>query len=94
MLGVLKQNPILAIKADRPPKDHVQDPYTEDQVKALMASIKDTIPDSIDVREKHVYVERLTAYLTLLLNVGCDLVDAVLHEPERITEEKVGDRVI
>ena len=94
MLGVLKQNPILAIKADRPPKDHVQGPYTEDQVKALMASIKDTIPDSIDVREKRVYVERLTAYLTLLLNVGCDLVDAVLHEPERITEEKVGDRVI
>jgi integrase len=94
MLKVIKENPILAIKADPPSKDHVQGPYTEEQVTALMASIKDTIPGQIDVREKRVYVERLTAYLTLLLNVGCDLVDAVLHEPERITEEKVGDRVI
>ena len=94
MLKLLKENPILAIKADPPPKDHVQGPYTEEQVTALMASVKDTIPASIDVREKRVYVERLTIYLSLLLNVGCDLVDGLLHEPERITDEKVGNRVI
>ena len=57
MLKVLKENPILAIKADPPSNDHVQGTYTEDQVKALMATVKDTIPASIDVREKQVYVE-------------------------------------
>ena len=35
-----------------------------------LASVKDTIPSSIDVREKKVYVERLTAFITLLLSVG------------------------
>ncbi len=94
VLRLLKENPILAIKEDRPQKDHVQRPYAEGQVTALMASVKDAIPTSIAVREKKVYFERLTAYFTLLLNVGCDLVDAVLHEPERIADEKVGDRVI
>lgn len=93
-VGALKENPISAIKADRPSKDHVQGPYTDEQVTALMASVKDTIPPTIDVREKAVYVERLTAFLILLLNTGCDLVDAVLFEADRITDERVGKRVV
>lgn len=93
-IGALKENPIAAIKADRPSKDHVQGPYTEDQVNALLASVKDTIPSSIDVREKKVYVERLTAFITLLLSVGCDLVDAVLHEHGRIADDQVGNRIV
>jgi integrase len=56
--------------------------------------VKNTIPAQTDLREKKVYVERLTTFITLLLNVGCDLVDAVLHEHERITDEKVGNHVV
>ena len=93
-VGALKENPIAAIKADRPPKDHVQGPYTADQIEALFGSLKETIPKQMDLREKKVYVERLTTFITLLLSVGCDLVDAVLHEHGRITDEKVGSRIV
>src|ERR1035437_91480 len=87
-------NPIVGLKADRASKDHVQGPYTENQVKAVFACVGKSALKNVAQGEAKVYVERLEKYLTLLLHTGCDVADGIVFEPARITDENVDGRVI
>jgi integrase len=88
---VLESNPIAGIdapKIDKRKRDeqHVQGPYTQAQIDSVFAHIGDTVPLNIDVNERGMYATRLSAFITLLLNTGCDVVDAVLFDQTRIED--------
>jgi site-specific recombinase XerD len=69
-------------------KDKSQGPYTfEQEVKIFAQTEIAFIPPKTPREEKLVYRQRMWAFLTLLDQTGCDVVDAALHEPRRITEE-------
>jgi integrase len=82
--GVIDASPIASIKAVRPGKDHVQGPYTDDQVNKLLAAIETTTPDNINVEERKVYAQRLRAFVDLLLHTGCDVGDGIVFDQCRM----------
>ena len=91
---VLESNPVAGIdapKLDKRKRDeqHVQGPYTQAQIDSVFAHIGDTVPLNIDVSERGMYATRLTAFITLLLNVGCDVIDAVLFDQTHIEDTVV-----
>lgn len=55
--------------------DHVQGPYSDEQVEAVLRQVD---PDA-----------RLRAFVLLLLHTGCDVMDAVMFEPARIRDHVV-----
>jgi integrase len=87
---VIVDNPIAPIKRVRVSGDLTQGPYSDDQVKRLFAHVAVApIATTLPREEKLVYRQRMLAFLTLLLHTGCDLIDAVNFEPERIKDMKV-----
>lgn len=92
-LGVIETNPIAAVKAVRAEDDHVQGPYTDAQTKAIFSSIEASA-ETIAEKDREVYVARLRAFMLLLLHSGCDLVDAVLFDQSKLTDAKVGRKVV
>jgi integrase len=86
--GVLESNPAITIDAVRAKVDHRQGPYTQKQVAAIFASIDKTVPENIELQERASYALRLHAFITLLLNVGCDVVDGVLFQQSKLTDEE------
>jgi len=92
--GVIENSPIAAIKPIRLSGEHVQGPYTDEQVTRIFAHIKNTLPPKSDLKEQAVYVERLNTFLLLLLHTGCDVVDAVLFDQNQIEPLSVDGRVI
>jgi integrase len=87
---VLRDNPILPIDAAKVSRDFVQGPYTDEQVNAIVAAV----PAETARHKWASEVERVQLFLELLINVGCDVVDAVLHQPERIKDVVVQDRKV
>lgn len=83
--GVIEQNPIAPIRAIRLSGEHVQGPYTEQQLKKIFAHIHDVVPPTIPADEKKVYGTRLHAFLLLLLHTGCDVIDGGFFRQERIS---------
>jgi integrase len=86
----IAENPILPIKAAKVSRDLVQGPYTDEQVDAIVASVANETA-------KHTWAsegDRVQLFLSLLLNTGCDVVDAVLHQPDRIKNARVGDTTV
>jgi integrase len=77
---VIDSSPIASIKAVRPCKDHVQGPYTDEQVKKVLAAIETDTPDNINREERDVYARRLHAFVNLLLHTGCDVGDGILFD--------------
>lgn len=73
--GLIEKNPILSIKPIKTSGEQVQGPYSEKQVEALLQEV---VGDA-----------RLRAFVLLLLNTGCDVVDAVVFEPSRIQDERI-----
>ena len=82
--GVIEASPIAGIKAVRGKRDHVQGPYTDEQVSKLLSAIEQTTPDNIPIDERDVYATRLRTFIKLLLHAGSDLVDAVLFDQSRV----------
>ncbi len=78
--GILDRDPIAVIKPIRANGDHVQGPYTDQQVAAILKQVED---DS-----------RLKSFVAVLLHTGCDVVDAVLHDPARIEDVAIGERLV
>lgn len=100
-LGDLEKNPIAAIKPVEQNGDFRQGPYTDEQIKAIFnilaantPDIPDITPNNIPVAEKRVYTVRLHAFVTLLLDTGCDVVDAVLFEKTNVTLQTVNSRKV
>jgi integrase len=92
--GVIDTSPIASIKAVRPPKDHVQGPYTDEQVSKLLAAIETTTPDNVNTEEREVYAQRLRAYVDLLLHTGCDVGDGILFDQARIKRTTIDGREV
>jgi integrase len=88
--GVIDSSPIVSIKAVRPGKDHVQGPYTDEQVEKVLAAIETNIPDNINTEERDVYGRRLCAFVDLLLHTGCDVGDGVLFDQGRVKPTVIG----
>jgi integrase len=78
--GILDKDPIAVIKPVRFNGDHVQGPYSDEQVVAIQRQVQND--------------EQLRTFVSLLLNTGCDVTDAVLHDPLRIEEVRIGENTI
>jgi integrase len=92
--GVIENSPIAAIKPIRLSGEHVQGPYTDEQITRIFAHVRDTTPPKSDLEDQAVYIDRLNAFLLLLLHTGCDVVDAVLFDQNQIEPLSVDGRVI
>lgn len=79
---LIDRNPALAVKPARGPEDHVQGPYSDEQVAALLGQVA----SEGDLR--------LRGFVLLLLHVGCDVVDAVLFNPNRIQDVRIDGETI
>lgn len=86
-LQVLSANPILATRAARRKGSQVQGPYTDEQIKAILAHVA----DGVSGRHEEA-AARLRAAIHLLLFSGCDLIDAVLFHQDKISTEKIGGK--
>lgn len=89
-LKIIDENPALPIKAVQPDGDPVQGPYTQEQTDAMFAHIADSLEG--DPGTRAIRVQRLHAMLTLLLNGGCDLIDATLFRQEMIEKMRIDGR--
>jgi integrase len=92
--GVLEKSPADPIARVRVPKEQVQGPYTGEQVAAILASIEKGIPANLPMAKRPNYGQRLRTFMHLLLEVGLDVSDAVLHEPLRIERLAVGRKQV
>jgi len=84
--GVISESPAARIKPVRLGRDLVQGPYNDEQVAAILAHLGDILSDAIPPDQQAV---RLRAFILLLLHVGCDVMDAVLHNDNRIEDVTV-----
>ncbi|HVJ06754.1 MAG TPA: tyrosine-type recombinase/integrase [Acidisarcina sp.] len=82
---VLKESPIAAIKPIKPDADLVQGPYSDEQIEKITAAVATASPRHVQQCEQGMFVERLSSLLTLLLNTGCDIMDAIKFQPDNIT---------
>jgi integrase len=94
-LHVLESNPIEGIRAAQIDGDHLQGPYTREQIDAIFAHIDATVPVSMELEERGVYAVRLRAFIKLLLHTGCDVIDAVLFDQARLADVQIdGNRIV
>lgn len=77
---VIAENVAAIVKPVKASGDHVQGPYSDQQVEAVVRQIE---PDA-----------RLKAFVLLLLHTGCDVMDAVLFDPGRIRDYSIDGRTI
>lgn len=92
--GVLVKSPAEAIDAVKPDLGHVQGPYTDEQVRKILASIEKSLPANLPFHKRSTYAPRLCTFINLLLESGCDVGDALLHEPRRIETHKVKGKTV
>ena len=89
---VIEDDPIRSIRPIRADGDPVQGPYTDEQIAAMFAHVADSLEGDPDTRA--LRARRLHAMLTLLLNVGCDLIDAAQFEPRLLERMRIDERDI
>jgi integrase len=90
--GVLPKSPAHPIERCEAPAKHVQGPYTDAQIHKIMAAIEKSVPFNLPMAKRTTYAPRIRAFLNLLLGTGCDVTDALLHQPSRIDAIKVGGK--
>ena len=69
---VIPDNVAAIVRPVKGSGDHVQGPYTDEQIESALHQVESDI--------------RLRAFTLLLLNTGCDVMDAVLFDPARIKD--------
>jgi integrase len=85
----IPESPADPIEAAHVTSDHVQGPYTDAQVKAILVHV-DRVPPS--VTDKATYVTRLRAFIRLLLGSGCDVSDALQFGQHQIEKMRIAKR--
>jgi integrase len=85
----ISESPADPIEAANVTSDHVQGPYTETQVKAILAHVEDVPQTVID---KAAYVTRLRAFTRLLLDSGCDVSDALQYGQHQLEKMRIERR--
>lgn len=91
---IIDTNPIAAIDRISTSDDHVQGPYTDEQVVAIFEAARRMTVDRVSTEKQEKFAERLSSLLELLLHTGCDLIDAVLFEPSRIEDVAVDGQIV
>lgn len=69
---VIPDNVAAIVRPVKASVDHVQGPYSDEQIDSALHQVESDI--------------RLRAFTLLLLNTGCDVMDAVLFDPARIRD--------
>jgi integrase len=92
--GLFTKSPAAAIKALRPEAPHAQGPYSDEQIKTIMASVEASVPFNLPMHQRATYAPRIRAFMSLLLETGCDVSDAVQFRPDQLESMKVGKRKI
>ena len=77
---VTQDNVAAIVKPVKAGQDHVQGPYSDEQVEAVLRQVE---ADA-----------RLRAFVLLLLHSGCDVMDAVLFDPARIRDFNIDGRSV
>jgi integrase len=77
---ITPENVATTVRPVRLDGDHVQGPYTDEQVEAVMRQIDSDM--------------RVRTFVLLLLHTGCDVMDAVLFEPARIRDYSMEGREV
>jgi integrase len=90
--NVLPSSPITAIKAVKVKGGHVQGPYTDEQVAAILAAVPQMVPMNIQPEERKPYEQRVRTFVNLLLHTGCDLGDGILYIPDNLEIVKIDKR--
>jgi integrase len=85
----ISESPADPIEAAHVSSDHVQGPYTDTQVKAILAHVE-CVPQSVTGRA--AYVTRLRAFIRLLLDSGCDVSDALQFGQHQIEKIRIEER--
>jgi integrase len=67
----------------------VQGPYSDEQIAAILAAIEASVPINLPMPKRPTYATRIRTFIRLLLETGCDVSDAVLHEPSRIEVHRI-----
>jgi integrase len=83
-INVLDRNTVDSVKKVKA-DDEVQGPYSEEQITALEAVRALPVSENISAEEKPVFNQRVTGFIDLLLNTGCDVGDAVFFRKSAIT---------
>lgn len=89
---VLQESPITSIKAIKVKGDHVQGPYSDEQVTAILAAVPKVVPMNIQPEERGPYEKRLRTFINMLLHTGCDIGDAILFSTENLEKVMVDKR--
>jgi integrase len=88
-IKVLANDPILPLKPVRIKRaDHAQGPYTAEEVEAISAHIEHGVKPREE--KERSYEDPSQGDATLLLEGGCDLIDAVQFGPGQIGQMKAG----
>src|SRR5690348_2233577 len=80
--GLIERNPVLPVKPVKRPDDHVQGPYSDKQIAAILRQLD---PEGD---------RRLRAFVLHLMHVGCDVVDAVRFNTKRIEDVTIDGQTI
>jgi integrase len=94
-MKVLSESPAANIEASAPPTDHVQGPYSDDQMERIAASIACAeVPSNIRADYRDTYVNRIGAFLRLVIEAGCDVSDAIQFTGAKLGEVTVGGKTV
>jgi len=85
----ISESPADPIEAANVNSDHVQGPYTDAQVKAILAHVE-YVPQT--VTDRAAYVTRLRAFTQLLLESGCDVSDALQFGEHQLEKMRIAKR--
>jgi integrase len=88
-MGAIAESPAAPIEAANITSDHVQGPYSDDQVKAILAHVE-YVPNT--VTNKAAYMIRVRAFIRLLLDSACDVSDALQFYPNQLEKMRIAKR--
>jgi integrase len=88
-MKAISESPADPIESSPVDSDHVQGPYTDAQVRAILAHVE-YVPNT--VTNEAAYVKRLRAFIRLLLDSGCDVSDALQFEPHQLEKMRIAKR--
>lgn len=90
VIGVLKSNPTVGIKAPQVDKIYAHAPFTDAQYKSILEQADWYLDERVRNGERDVYIRRMHACVELLRWTGMDIVDAVLFRPaQQITKTNI-----
>lgn len=95
VMGVLEKSPAAPIGREENRKDednHVQGPYTDAQVKAILDSVEASIPFNLPYSQRPTYAARVRLFIRMLEGIGCDVSDGIQFEPANLKAVKIGKK--